>query len=100
MTTQTNKPTIVEQGARKGRYGMTHEDAIIDDARYGRLYIADGYGGQGTLAGGCYRWMHGFAMAVDPGTTLEQAREQDPYSPAVKLIDVGSLERYAAALGL
>lgn len=97
------KPEVVETGTFVGRYGLPGHDAVVDDPRYGRLYITEEYGGVGTLGGGAYRWRHGLAIRVPVGTTLEEARKIDWHDPARPLVESlcgGRLVRYVEALGL
>ena len=61
---------LVETRHVERDYGFAGTQAIVD-TKNGRLLIEDGYGGEGTLAGGCVRWRHGSAYALQPGDTFE-----------------------------
>jgi len=61
---------LVETQAVERDYGFDGTQAIID-TNNGRLLIKDGYGGVDTLAGGCVRWRHGAAYALQPGDTFK-----------------------------
>ena len=62
--------TLIEQRGVERDYGFAGIEAIIDEPTHGRLYIADGYGGESTLDGGAVRWRHGVAVALHPDDTM------------------------------
>jgi len=70
ITVNTHGDLLVETQAVERDYGFKGTQAIID-TKNGRLLIKDGYGGVDTLAGGCVRWRHGAAYALQPGDTFE-----------------------------
>lgn len=65
------KKQIICSGIIKGRYNLDYKWAIIDHPKLGRLYIAQDFGGIDTLAGGQYRWRHGFAVQLLPDDTIK-----------------------------
>jgi hypothetical protein len=61
---------IVEKNEFEGIYGLPATEMIVElkDAR--RVYLAEGFGGMSTLAGGQYRWRHGIAVQVKHTDTI------------------------------
>lgn len=74
---------LIESETFVGQYNMRGTRAIVDHPTHGRLYITQGYGGEGQLRGGAMRWNHGIVIKVSPGTSLAQAAAMDPRDPAV-----------------
>jgi hypothetical protein len=68
------KIRIVEKENVKMDYGMTGINAVIDHPEHGRLFISDGFGGVGTMQGGCVRWTHGMAIKLKSDDTLEKIK--------------------------
>lgn len=81
----TNTKKLIDSGSQVGIYDMTFKDAIVDDSRFGRLYISQRFGGMDTIDGGAYRW--GMVMKVDANATLAEARTIDPRSPESEILD-------------
>jgi hypothetical protein len=73
---------LIESNTSAGQYGMTTTEAVIDHPEHGRLYIAEGYGGEQSPAGGAYRWRHGIVCKLQAGDTLEslKAEHNDNYT--------------------
>lgn len=67
-------------------YGLDGTVAIINHPEHGRLFIADGFGGQDSLDGGSVRWRHGMAIKLQPDDTLDSLRNT-PWNDYCDLID-------------
>ena len=65
---------IIEKNEVKREYGFTGTEAIIEHPDHGRLYIADGFGGIDTLAGGNVRYQHGILIKLKKGDTLNSLK--------------------------
>jgi hypothetical protein len=75
--TTTSKTTVIEHRRATGQYDMQYTEAIVEHPTLGRLYVTEAYGGEQSLAGGCYRWRHGAAYRLQPSDTL-QSLDQRP----------------------
>jgi hypothetical protein len=62
---------LIESQTVTREYGFTGINAIIEHPDYGRILIMDGYGGEGTMAGGCVRWFHGAAYHLLKNDSLK-----------------------------
>lgn len=63
---------LVEKAEVEREYGLRGTVAVVDHVKFGRLLIADGYGGEHELCGGAVRWKHGEVIKLKPGDTLAQ----------------------------
>lgn len=62
--------TIIDHRDVVREYGLAGTEAVIDHPVHGRIYIADGFGGVGTIEGGTVRWAHGIVCQLHPEDTL------------------------------
>jgi len=68
------KLRVIESRSVERDYGFDGVEAIVEHEGYrmpGRLYIADGYGGEEDINGGCVRWEHGIVCRLRPDDTLD-----------------------------
>lgn len=63
------KARLIEQGVQKGLYGFDQQEVIVEIGGQ-RIYLCEGYGGEGAIMGGGYRWIHGIAILIDKNDTL------------------------------
>jgi len=71
-------------------YGQTTTEAIIDHPKHGRLYLIQGYGGEGTIAGAAPRWRHGAVCRVLGTDTLESLRgDANEYTSVINVALAG-----------
>ena len=73
----TTKTKLIESTTETGVYDISSTMAIIEHPQHGRLLICDGYGGEGTLQGGTYRWKHGVVCKIKPTDTLPSLEHED-----------------------
>jgi hypothetical protein len=62
--------SVVESDTSTGLYDMLQGRMVVDHPTHGRLLLVEGFGGMDSLQGGQYRWMHGYAVRLQPGDTL------------------------------
>ena len=70
-----SKARVIESGSNEGVYEISCDWAIVDHPKHGRLYVAQGYGGEDGIEGGTYRWRHGIVCRLLPGDTIETLGE-------------------------
>jgi len=70
-TKASGDPIILERRDLPGAYDMLRRVAILEHPQFGRLLIAEGWGGLDSLSGGAYRWRHGFLAQLRPTDTLD-----------------------------
>lgn len=68
---------LIESSTVERDYGFRGVEAIIETDKYGRVFIADGFGGMNTIYGGAVRWEHGYAVRIKPDDTLALLNDQD-----------------------
>ena len=61
--------TVIESRLVAGAYDLLRREMIIEHPQFGRLLLAEGFGG-GDLAGQCYRFRHGAAAQLQPTDTF------------------------------
>lgn len=69
--------TLIERRDVERDYGMRGCVAIVQHSKHGRVLLSDGFGGQGTLAGGAVRWRHGVAVKLKDSDTLDGLEKSD-----------------------
>ena len=69
------KTRLIEKNIFDGAYGFSVIEAIIESEKYGKLLIMQGYGGEGTMAGGAMRWRHGMAIKLEESDTIGSLNE-------------------------
>jgi hypothetical protein len=62
--------TLIESDRVADGERMPYRRAIVSHPQYGRLYIAQGFGGLHNLEGGCFRWRHGYAAQIPDDHTI------------------------------
>lgn len=72
----STKITVIETERVAGEYDMPKTVAVIEHPKHGRLYMAQGFGGMDTLAGGAVRWRHGLVAKLQPADTLDSLRSE------------------------
>ncbi len=77
---------IIERANVVRDYGFRGVEAIIETPQHGRVYIADGYGGQDDLRGGAVRWAHGLALKLQPGDTLASLQAPDSWNEGTTIL--------------
>jgi len=84
--TMCNNLKIVESTREDGQYGMMCTVAIVDHPKHGRILITEGYGGEGQLRGGQYRWEHGMVIKLLPTDTFDSL-SAGPWNDTVTLLE-------------
>lgn len=67
--------TLIDQDSFDGIYDFTVDEMIVEAQGGQRVYLVEGYGGEQSVIGGAYRWIHGLAIYIKPEDTLKSLHE-------------------------
>ena len=67
---------IIESNSIDGQYGIKRDEMVVEIVNFGRFYLTQGYGGEGTTDGGCERWRHGMLVQIEEEDTISSLKNQ------------------------